>query len=151
MNFFKNKNVIKDKKKVAETLTRILTITQEVEEAIQYQKSKTPNYHEMERLVRENYHSETGILNDIIARQENVYDKTLEFIGASASKHNALLNQLESVPDIVERSSVKDFSRLKDDVGNLESSVQSIAITYSKKTSGFLSSFSKEVKKYTHQ
>ncbi len=151
MNFFKNKNVIKDKKKVAEKLSRISTMMLEIEEAIQYQKSKTPNYHEMERLVREHYNSETSVLNDMIARQENVYDNTLGFIEEAKLKHETLSELLKNIPDIVERSAMMDFSGLKEDVNSLEKKVQNIGLTYSEKTSAFLSAFSEEVKKYMRQ
>lgn len=148
MIFFNKKNVVKDKKKIAEQLSRISTMMREIEEAIQYQKSKTPNYHEMDRLVREHYNSETRVLNDMIARQEDVYNKTLGFIEEAAIKHEALSEQLKSLPDIVERSAMIDFSGLKEDVNSLEKKVQNIGLTYSEKTSAFLSSFSQEVKKY---
>ena len=148
MIFFNKKNVVKDKKKIAKQLSRISTMMREIEEAIQYQKSKTPNYHEMERLVREHYNSETGVLNDMIARQEDVYNKTLGFIGEAAIKHEALSERIKSLPDIVERSAMIDFSELKEDVNSLEKKVQNIGLTYSEKTSAFLSSFSQEVKKY---
>lgn len=148
MIFFNKKNVVKDKKKIAKQLSRISTMMREIEEAIQYQKSKTPNYHEMERLVREHYNSETGVLNDMIARQEDVYNKTLDFIEEAAIKHEALSERIKSLPDIVERSAMIDFSGLKEDVNSLEKKVQNIGLTYSEKTSTFLSSFSQEVKKY---
>jgi len=148
MIFFNKKNVVKDKKKIAKQLSRISTMMREIEEAIQHQKSKTPNYHEMDRLVREHYNSETRVLNDMIARQEDVYNKTLGFIGEVAIKHEALSEQLKSLPDIVERSAMIDFSGLKEDVNSLEKKVKNIGLTYSEKTSAFLSSFSQEVKKY---
>lgn len=148
MIFFNKNNVVKDKKKIAEQLSRISTIMREIEDAIQNQKLKTPNYHETERLVREHYNSETRVLNDIIARQEDVYNKTLGFIGEAAIKHESLSEQLKSVPDIAERSAKMDFSGLKEDVNSLEKKVENIGLTYSEKTSAFLSAFSKEVKKY---
>lgn len=148
MIFFNKKNVVKDKKKISEQLSRISTIMREIENAIQNQKLKTPNYHETERLVREHYNSKTRVLNDMIARQEDVYNKTLGFIGEAAIKHESLSEQLKSVPDIAERSAKMDFSGLKEDVNSLEKKVENISLTYSEKTSAFLSAFSKEVKKY---
>lgn len=150
MIFFNKKNVVKDKKKITEQLSRISTMMREIEEAIQHQKSKTPNYHEMDRLVREHYNSETRVLNDMIARQEDVYNKTLGFIGEAAIKHESLSEQLKSVPDIAERSAKMDFSGLKEDVNSLEKKVENIGLTYSEKTSAFLSSFGEEVKRYMH-
>lgn len=151
MIFFNKKNVVKDKKKIAEQLSRISTMMREIEDAIQNQKLNTPNYHETERLVREHYDSETSGLNNMIARQEDVYNKTSSFIGEAAIKHNALSERLKSLPDIVERSAVIDFSGLKEDANSLEKKVQNIGLTYSEKTSAFLSSFSEKVKKYMRQ
>ncbi|MDI6976100.1 hypothetical protein [Serratia sp. Se-RSBMAAmG] len=146
MIFFNKKNVVKDKKKIAKQLSRISTMMRELEEAIQNQKLKTPNYHETERLVREHYNSETRILNDMIARQEDVYNKTSGFIAEVAIKHEALSEQLKSVPDIVESSAMIDFSGLKEGVNSLEKKVENIGLTYSEKTSAFLSSFIQEIK-----